>query len=63
MKIVKSEHPQKGFSMEGLIGFGVFLQNGMGQYYFSESNDIYGYWYSYMDTHNSPRAIEEIKRK
>ena len=63
MRIFKNRSPSEGIFSTGIIEYGVFLQNGLGQYYFSHNGSIYGYWYSYVDTYNSPRAIEEIKRK
>ena len=62
MKIFR-EALMDGHSMVGHIEYGIFLQNGLGQYYFSQDGAVYGYLYNCVDTYNSPRAIEEIKRK
>jgi hypothetical protein len=63
MKIFKSGYTQQGFSMNRHIEYGVFLQNVHGMYYFLQDGSMYGYLYNCVDTYNSPRAIEEIKRK
>lgn len=63
MRIFKNRSPSEGIFSTGIIEYGVFLQNDTGDYYFSQGGSIYGRWYNYADVYNSPRAIEEIKRR
>jgi hypothetical protein len=63
MRIFKNRSPSEGMFSTGIIEYGVFLQNMHGMYYFLQDGSMYGYLYNYVDTYNSPRAIEEIKRK
>lgn len=63
MRIFKNRSPFEGMFSTGIIEYGVFLQNDTGDYYFSQGGSMYGYLYNCVDTYNSPRAIEEIKRK